>query len=77
MDNIKNLKINEKLLLEVCTEKEKDINTYGIISSSNYPLSGEFEVYYFAYVRNFFKNSISHRIMEINQDIPPVVKCKL
>ena len=80
MNNIKNLRINEELLLEVIEDKNKDEQIYRRISLSSIPFADDFEAYYFASVRNFFRNSIAHNIMRISQDIPKMeekVKCKL
>ena len=74
MSNVKNLEINKSLLLEVCKEKIHDEQLYKKIFSSNYTFSGEFEAYYFSSVRSFFRNNVAHRIMKINQDIPPVLE---
>lgn len=65
--------LNEKLLKEVIEEKIKDEMIYRKLNSSNFPLEGPFEAYYFKALRDFFENSISHMIMNNHQDIPKIL----
>ena len=62
--------IIEKLVQEAsCGETKRDVLT----STGRSLLCKEAEVMYFKAMRDFFETSISHMIMNKNQDIP---KCK-
>ena len=66
----------KKLFEQIIDEKIKEAETIKKIYESKYPLQGPFEAYYFQAVRNFFENSISHRVMNHKQDIAPKVLIK-
>ncbi|MBR1376529.1 MAG: hypothetical protein IJ565_01815 [Bacilli bacterium] len=67
---MKNFSFNESIFEKLIQEtKEGRMNIKLRTERLNYPLIGEFEAMYFKSIRNFFENSISHLIMEHNQDI--------
>ena len=69
MRKVKNIVINKSLLDEVIEEKNKDFSNIKRIESTSFSLSGEVEMAYFSSVRNFFRTSTSHNIMNKNQEL--------
>lgn len=61
--------MNENLLNEIIEEKSKDLVIIRRIENSSFSLSGEAEMAYFSSIRNFFRTSISHNIMNRNQEL--------
>ena len=68
-----NITINPKYLdllhKQIIKEKLEDERIIRSIDGNGNFLIGEAEAMYFKAIRNFVGNSISHRIMERNQDI--------
>ena len=69
MRKVKNVVINSNLLDEIIEEKKRDLAMIHNLENSNFSLSGEAEMAYFSSVRNFFRNNISHNIMNRNQEL--------
>lgn len=69
MRKVKNIIINEALLNEIIEEKRNDLAIIHNLENSSFSLSGEPEMAYFSSVRKFFRNNISHNIMNRNQEL--------
>ena len=67
MKKINNLKISNTLD-DIIEEKISEDKRISRLESASFSLHGEVEAHYFVSVRRFFKNSISHSIMDRNQD---------
>lgn len=68
--------LNEKVFKQIIDEKLKEAMNIRKLYEAKYPLSGPFEAYYFKSIRDFFENSISHRVMDYKQDIAPKIYIK-
>ena len=68
--------LNEKVFKQIIDEKLKEAMNIRKLYEAKYPLSGPFEAYYFKAIRDFFENSISHRVMDYKQDIAPKIYIK-
>ena len=68
--------LNEKVFKQIIDEKIKEAMNIRKQYEARYPLEGPFEAYYFKEIRNFFENSISHRVMDYKQDIVPKIYIK-
>lgn len=68
--------LNEKVFKQIIDEKLKEAMNIRKLYETKYPLSGPFEAYYFKEIRDFFENSISHRVMDYKQDIATKIYIK-
>ena len=67
MKKITNLNISNTLD-EIIEEKIVEHKRISEIENASFSLTGEVEAHYFSSIRRFFKNKISHNIMDRNQD---------